>query len=104
MALEHTGWKSWRDMNALDKYMMFLAFFGKCFLVLQIIKIITDNSSESVSFSAYLLYFITNLSWFVFGVFYKDVIVTTSALLGVFGGLIAMNIVVAYKEKKYIIF
>ena len=97
-------WKSWNDMNAFDKYMLFIALFGKTFLVIQIIKIILDESSENVSFTAYLLYFITSLSWAVFGLYYRETIVTLSSYVGMVGGLVAMNVVVAYKKDKSDIF
>lgn len=97
-------WKSWTTMNSLDRYMLFIALFGKTFLVLQIIKIIADGSSENVSFTAYLLYFITSISWVVFGIYYRETIVTMSSLLGMVGGLVAMNVVMAYKTDKKNIF
>jgi uncharacterized protein with PQ loop repeat len=93
-------WKAWKDLNNLDKYMLFIALFGKLFLFVTIAKIIIDESSENVSFTAYVLYVITSLSWFIFGLYYKETLVTFSSLLGLAGGLLTMNIVVAYKENK----
>ena len=94
------AWKTWNNMNSFDKYMLFIALFGKTFLILQIIKIIADDSSENVSFTAYVLYFITSLSWVIFGLYYRETIVTFSSLLGTVGGLVAMNVIIAYKQDK----
>lgn len=95
-----SGWKSWKTMNAFDRYMLFIAIFGKTFLVVQIVKIILDGSSENVSFTAYILYFLTSLSWFIFGIYYRESIVTFSSLIGLTSGLVALNVIMAYKEDK----
>lgn len=94
------GWKNHKMMNSYDKYMICIAIVSKVFLVLQIAKIIADESSQNVSFSAYLVYFISSVSWLVFGIMYKESIVVISAYIGVLGSLVAMIIVVAYKKDK----
>ena len=96
----NSTWKTLDKMNGFDKYMLFIALFGKIFLVLQIIKIIVDDSSENVSFTAYVFYFITSLSWVIFGLYYRETIVTFSSMVGMVGGLAAMNVVMAYKQNK----
>jgi len=98
------GWKNLGNMNPIDKYMLFMAIFGKAFLVLQIIKIIVDKSSESVSFIAYVLYFVVSISWILFGVHYQETIVTTSSFIGLVFSLVAMIVVLLYKDNKSDIF
>lgn len=104
MPEESGRWKSLGSMNAFDKYMLFIAIFGKTFVIVQIVKIILDRSSENVSFTAYVLYFITSLSWFIFGIYYKETIVTFSSLVGILGGLVALNVIMSYKEDKTDVF
>ncbi len=98
--MNENTWKTWGAMNMYDRYMLFIAIFGKTFLVLQIIKIVADSSSENVSFTAYVLYLITSVSWVVFGIYYRETIVTVSSFLGLVFGLVAANVVVIYKEDK----
>jgi uncharacterized protein with PQ loop repeat len=99
-----SDWKSWKDMNSFDKYMLCVALFGRTFLILQIIKIITDGSSDNVSFTAYLVYFITSLSWLIFGIYYRQTILTLSSFIGMVGGLLSLNIIMAYKSDKNSLF
>ena len=94
------GWKGLHDLTALDRYTLFIAIFGKAFLVLQIIKIISDRSSDNVSFMAYLLYFVTSISWVLYGVYYEETMITTSAFLGTTLSLLALVVILLYREKK----
>ena len=98
--MDFSPWKTIRNMNMLDRYMVFIALFGKTFLILQISKIVREGSSDNVSFAAYLLYFITSFSWLIFGIYYKETIVATSSLFGIIGGLSAMSVIMLYKTDK----
>ena len=93
-------WKTWGMMSSYDKYMLFVSVFSKTFLILQILAMIKNMSSEDVSFTSYILYFVASVSWLVFGMIYKQTIITLSAFLGIIGGLIAMDLVIIYKNDK----
>ena len=97
-------WKGLNNMNGLDKYMLFVAIFGKAFLVLQVIKIIIDQSSENVSFMAYILYFVTSISWMMFGIYYQETIVTISSFIGTVFSLVSLMVVLLYKKDKSDVF
>ena len=94
------AWKRWTSLNGYDKYMLFVGLAGKTFLVLQIAAMIVNHSSKNVSFTSYLVYFLTSLSWLIFGIMYQDTIITVSSFVGIIGALVAMNTVIIYKEDK----
>ena len=104
MTVDNEQWKGLQDMNALDKYMLFIALFGKTFLIIQIVKIFMDKSADNVSYTAFLLYFVTSLSWILFGLYYRETIVLTSAIAGSVGSLVAMGVIMAFKSNRKYIF
>jgi|EP01047_Picozoa_sp_COSAG01_P008377 uncharacterized protein with PQ loop repeat len=93
-------WAHWSDLPGYDRYMLFVGVLGKAFVFIQIITILLNQSSENVSFSAYLVYFLTSLSWLFFGILTKNTVVTASGYVGIVAALVAMNIVIIYKENK----
>ena len=94
------AWKRWGELSGYDKYMLVIGLVGKTFLVLQIATMILNESSENVSLTSYMVYFLTSLSWLVFGLLYQDIIVSVSSYIGIVGALFAMNTVVILKQNK----
>ena len=88
----------WR--NGYDIYMLFIAVFGKAFVVVQTAKILNTKESDSVSLMAYLIYYIVNVSWFFFGLKKKEVVIILSSLTGMLVAGIILTVIVSYKTKK----
>lgn len=93
-------WESWGQMTSYSRTMLIVAVLSRLFLVLQISVIIGNNSSEDASFTSYLIFFIASLFWVAYGVIAKNTVLVTSSYIGTIGSLIAMTIVVMYKENK----
>lgn len=93
-------WPTWSTMSAYDRYMLFIALVGKTFLILQVATVMINGSSENVSFTSYLVYFLTSLSWLVFGLLEKSTVITVSSFFGIIAALVAMNTVIIYKTDK----
>ena len=94
------GWDRWNTMTTYDRYMLFVVLVSRVFIVIQIITIIINGSSENVSFTAYYLLLLGSVSWLFFGIFQKSLIVTVSAFLGVLGAITSLNVIVMYKPNK----
>ena len=87
--------------NRYELYMLFIAVFGKAFVLVQSAKILETKNSENVSFLAYIIYLIVNISWFFFGLKKKEFVIIISSLTGIVVAGIILTVIIKYKENKY---
>ena len=93
-------WRGIAELSNYELYMTAISIFGKAFVFLQIAKMVDTGSSSSVSFSAYVVYLVTSVSWLYFGLLRRDTVITVSGFIGLVTSLIALNTVVFYREDK----
>jgi uncharacterized protein with PQ loop repeat len=93
------SWKSSVDMDPFDLYMVAIAIFGKTFLLLQIVKVISGESSKNVSATSYLVYFIVSVSWLVFSMQKRETVVFISSVMGIILSLIALCVIGVYRVE-----